>query len=232
MREGSPVISASLMIAVLIVGLFSGSVLLFFLTLGLMALIVEGDSDESNPVWIFSGVAMYLFASWSWMASLTQAIIGMAVFLLPWVLSTPKETNATGMNRVLSTRRQNMFVRSIPWFGAMGYLGLTWMLLTAEIDGTSLEAHEVFGAPFIAALAIGLMVYSWGIKSNGRIGLFVIFGAMLIAITSGLLSEAIDLPGDPESYLTDEISRGQVAGFLLALILFSIPPSILSLIHI
>ena len=54
-----------------------------------------------------------------------------------------------------------MFVRSIPWFGAMGYLGLTWMLLTAEIDGTSLEAHEVFGAPFIAALAIGLMVYSW-----------------------------------------------------------------------
>ena len=123
-------------------------------------------------------------------------------------------------------RDRNMFVRTIPWFGAMGYLGLTWMLLTAEIDGTSLEAHEVFGAPFIAALAIGLMVYSWGIKSNGRIGLFVIFGAMLIAITSGLLSEAIDLPGDPESYLTDEISRGQVAGFLLALILFSIPPSI------
>ena len=179
MREGSPVISASLMIAVLIVGLFSGSVLLLFLTLGLMALIVEGDSDESNPVWIFSGVAMYLFASWSWMASLTQAIIGMAVFLLPWVLSTPKETDATGMKRVLSTRRQNMFVRSIPWFGAMGYLGLTWMLLTAEIDGTSLEAHEVFGAPFIAALAIGLMVYSWGIKSNGRIGLFVIFLSLI-----------------------------------------------------
>jgi len=119
-----------------------------------------------------------------------------------------------------------MFVRTIPWFGAMGYLGLTWMLLTAEIDGTSLEAHEVFGAPFIAALAIGLMVYSWGIKSNGRIGLFVIFGAMLISITSGLLSNSIDLPGDPDSYLTDELSRGQVAGFLLALIVFSIPPSI------
>ena len=210
----------NLMIAVLIIGLFSGSVLLLLLTLGLMTLIVEGDSDESNPVWIFSGVALYLFASWSWMASLPEAILGMAVFLLPWVLSTPKETEAIGIDRLLRPRSQNMFVRTIPWFGAMGYLGLTWMLLTAEIDGTSLEAHEMFGAPFIAALAIGLMVYSWGIKSNGRIGLFVIFGAMLISITSGLLSNSIDLPGDPDSYLTDELSRGQVAGFLLALIVF------------
>ena len=226
MREGSPIISTSLMIAVLIIGLFSGSVLLLLLTLGLMTLIVQGDSDESNPVWIFSGVALYLFASWSWMASLSEAILGMAVFLLPWVLSTPKETEAIGIDRLLRPRSQNMFVRTIPWFGAMGYLGLTWMLLTAEIDGTSLEAHEVFGAPFIAALAIGLMVYSWGIKSNGRIGLFVIFAAMLISITSGLLSNSIDLPGDPDSYLTDELSRGQVAGFLLALIVFSIPPSI------
>ena len=45
------------------------------------------------------------------MASLSEAILGMAVFLLPWVLSTPKETEAIEIDRLLRPRSQNMFVR-------------------------------------------------------------------------------------------------------------------------
>ena len=226
MRKTTPTLSIFLVTAVIIIGVLSGSVLLLSLSMGLMVLIIEGDGDDADPVWIFSGVALYLFASWSWMAPLSLSIMGMAVFLLPWVLSSPKDAEGIPIERLVNARSQNAFARSTPWFGAMGYLALTWMLLTAEIDGTSLEAHEVFGAPFVAALAIGLIFHSWGIRSNGKTGLFVVLGILLLSITSGLMSDKIALPGDADRYLTEELTRGQVSAFLLTLVIFSIPSSI------
>ena len=226
MRKTTPTLSIFLVTAVIIIGVLSGSVLLLSLSMGLMVLVIEGDGDDADPVWIFSGVALYLFASWSWMAPLSLSIMGMAVFLLPWVLSSPKDAEGIPIERLVNARSQNAFARSTPWFGAMGYLALTWMLLTAEIDGTSLEAHEVFGAPFVAALAIGLIFHSWGIRSNGKTGLFVVLGILLLSITSGLMSDKIALPGDADRYLTEELTRGQVSAFLLTLVIFSIPSSI------
>jgi len=224
MRERKPLQSALLVIAVVLIGILSSSTLLLFTSLALMILIIEGDHEEPKTVWIFSGVALYLFASWSWMASLPQAVSGMAVFLVPWVVASPQEVEEVQLKRYINPRFQSRIAKSYPWFGAVGYLGLTWMLLTAEIDGTSLEAHEVFGAPFAAALAIALMVYSWGRRSNGNVGLLMIAGTLVISVAVGLNSHRILLPGDADRFLTDELTRGQVAGFLLSCTVLAMPP--------
>ena len=81
MRKTTPTLSIFLVTAVIIIGVISGSVLLLSLSMGLMVLVIEGDGDDADPVWIFSGVALYLFArpglgwrpfpylSWGWQCS-------------------------------------------------------------------------------------------------------------------------------------------------------------------
>ena len=197
--------------------------------LALMILIVEGDSEEISIVWIFSGVALYLFASWSWAASLPLAVSGMATFLVPWVLAPPDDEPESLLEPIFNPRNQNRISRASPWFGAIAYLGLTWMLLTAEIDGTSLEAHEVFGAPILIILALSLTVYSWGKGNDGRVGVFAVIGTLTISLAIGAMANGLSLPGDPDRNFTESLTRGQVAGTILACLVIALPPTLIEM---
>jgi hypothetical protein len=101
---------------------------------------------------------------------------------VPWVLTPPGDEPESLLEPIFDPRNQNRISRASPWFGAIAYLGLTWMLLTAEIDGTSLEAHEIFGAPILIILALSLTVYSWGKGNDGRVGVFAVFGTLEISL--------------------------------------------------
>ena len=96
----------------------------------------------------FSGVALYLFASWSWAASLPLAVSGWQFSWCRGYLPPPDDEPESLLEPIFNASNQNRISRASPWFGAIAYLGLTWMLLTAEIDGTSLEAHEVLALQF------------------------------------------------------------------------------------
>lgn len=229
MRKQSPTLAASLLLATLIVGVLTGSTLVLVVGLSLMVLIVEGDSEEISIVWIFSGVALYLFASWSWAASLPLAVSGMAIFLVPWVLAPPDDEPESLLEPIFNASNQNRISRASPWFGAIAYLGLTWMLLTAEIDGTSLEAHEVFGAPILIILALSLTVYSWGKGNDGRVGVFAVIGTLAISLAIGAMANGLSLPGDPDRNFTESLTRGQVAGTILACLVIALPPTLIEM---
>ena len=229
MRSNSPLLSVCLLLATLTTGILTESTLVLVVSIALMTLIVEGDSEEISTVWIFSGVALYLFASWSWAASLPLAVFGMAIFLVPWVLSPSDEETESLLEPIFDPRNQNRMSRTAPWFGAIAYLGLTWMLLTAEIDGTSLEAHEIFGAPLLILLALSLTVYSWGKGNDGRVGLFAVIGTLALSLAVGAMSNGLDLPGDPDRNFTESLTRGQVAGTILACLVVALPPTLIAM---
>ena len=107
-----------------------------------MYLIVNGNNSDPPLHWIFTGIALMLFSSWTWNAEWYQSLIGMTPFLVPWLISEKEDdwSFITGLFTSASSRLR--ISKAIPWYGGAGFLLLTWMILTVEIDGTSLQAHE------------------------------------------------------------------------------------------
>ena len=150
-------------------GVWMGSTAVTLVGAALMLLLVRGEAENPPVTYVFAGVFLMLFASWSWTATLAQAVVGMLLFLGPWLYSSAEEE--APIAAVFSDTRVRMKVaRAVPWFAAAAFLTLTWLLLTAEIDGTSLAAHEFYGAPILAIAVLSLTVYAWGRSVDARRG--------------------------------------------------------------
>ena len=106
---------------------------------------------------------MMLFSSWLWISDIPQSVAGMVPFLAPWLLSPENESEFESLRLPFTDSSARIrAARMIPWYGGTAFLLLTWLLLTVEIDGPSLEAHEFYGAPLLGLLALGLALYGWG----------------------------------------------------------------------
>jgi len=206
-----------------LVSLWIGSTAVIFVGLSIMYLLVNGSHDDPPLHWVFSGIALMLFSSWTWSAEWYQSLIGMIPFLIPWLICEKEDdwSYITGVFTDASVRLRSS--KSVPWYGGAGFVLLTWMILTVEIDGTSLQAHEFYGSPFIALLAIGLAAYSWGRKTNPRAGSMMITTALLISLFAAFSSDYIGLPGDSRLPISSSVSRGAISAFLLTLLFFSLP---------
>jgi len=223
-------LSLSIVIIFLLVSFWIGSVAVILVGISLMYLLVNGDNEDPPLHWVFSGIALMLFSSWTWNAEWYQSIIGMTPFLTPWLISE-KEDDWSFITGVFSNASHRLRIsRAIPWYGGTGFLLLTWMILTVEIDGTSLQAHEFYGAPFIALLAIGLAAYSWGASMSPKNGTYLILFAISSSLLAALLADSIALPGDPRLPISSSVSRGSLALFMLTLLIFSLPFNIRNLI--
>jgi cytochrome c biogenesis factor len=95
-----------------------------------------------------------------------------------------------------------------------------------EIDGTNLEAHEFYGAPFIGLLAIGLSMYTWGKSVDVKTGNLLLSLVFIFSIILGIFADDFDLPGDPSLLFASSFSRGAVSIFLLSWLVFAIPPNL------
>ena len=60
--------------------------------------------------------------------------------------------------------------KAIPWYSAAAFLTLTWLLLAAEIDGTSLAAHEFYGSSIIVLAILAITIYSLGKSIDAKRG--------------------------------------------------------------
>ena len=77
---------------------------------------------------------------------MTTAIIGMVGFLSPMFLLSDQEDPPL---KLKDGRWQQRVVLWIPLAIGAPFLLLTWMLLLAEVDGTNLAWHEIFGLPLV-----------------------------------------------------------------------------------
>ncbi len=202
-----------------------GSTAVTLVGTALMYLLVRGDSEKPPAAWVFGGVFLMLFASWSWAANLQQAIIGMLIFLGPWLMNSEEEESP--LVRLFNDTSIRMKVtRAIPWYSAAAFLTLTWLLLAAEIDGTSLAAHEFYGSPILVIAILAITVYSLGKSIDAKRGNAFMLTTLIVSLGLAYFADEFSLPGDPQLMLTDNISRGALAMFMLTWLFFALPPTV------
>jgi cytochrome c biogenesis factor len=221
----NPPLATVLLLAAAAVGAWIGSSAITLVGFALMLLLVRGQAEHPPLQWVFGGVFLMLFASWTWTATIPQAVVGMAIFLGPWMMSAEEE-DLPILAALQNTAARTRLARSIPWFGGAAFLGLTWLLLTAEIDGTSLAAHEFYGAPIIALGVLALTLYAWGRSVEARKGNMILLATLAASLALALNADRFALPGDPELLLTSTISRGAISLFLLTWLFLALPPTI------
>tara|TARA_B100000029_G_scaffold75472_1_gene67175 strand:- start:77 stop:2425 length:2349 start_codon:yes stop_codon:yes gene_type:complete len=224
MLEETPAMSRLLILLFLIIALWIGSSAILSVGLALMLLIVNGDSQRPAMHWITLGVVMMLFSSWLWISDIQQSVVGMLPFLAPWLLSPENEGEFESLRLPFSdASARTRAARMVPWYGGTAFLLLTWLLLTVEIDGPSLKAHEFYGAPLLGLLALGLALYGWGRSLPADKTSSVMGIALVASIVLAIFSERLPFPGDPELVVTSGITRGAVGAFVLTWLLISLP---------
>lgn len=218
-------LSIALLIATPTLGIWMGSTAVTLVGAALMFLLIKGDSEKPPATWVFGGVFLMLFASWSWAASLEQSIIGMLFFLSPWLMSAEEEESP--LTKLFNDTSVRMKVaRAIPWYSAAAFLTLTWLLLAAEIDGTSLAAHEFYGSPILVLTILAITIYSLGKSIDAKRGNAFMTTTLLASLLFAYYAEEFSLPGDPQLMLTDNISRGSLAMFMLTWLFVALPPTV------
>ena len=224
MLEETPAMSRLLILAFLVVAIWIGSTAILAVGLALMLLIVNGDYQRPAMHWVTLGVVMMLFSSWLWISDIQQSVAGMVPFLAPWLLSPENENEFKSFRLPFkSASARTRVAKMIPWYGGTAFLLLTWLLLTVEIDGPSLEAHEFYGAPLLAILAVGLVLYGWGRSLPADKGPVATGLALVASIVLAAYSDSLPLPGDPKLVVTSGITRGAVGAFVLTWLLISLP---------
>ncbi len=218
--------SIILLIVICAISIWIESSAIAILGISIMILLITSDSEEPSLPWIFSGVILMFYASWSSSATIPQAIAGMSPFLIVWLLSDDDDDLDSLLLPFKNKSARIKFARAITWYGTAAYLLLTWILLTVEIDGTNLEAHEFYGAPFIGLLAIGLSMYTWGKSVDVKTGNLLLSLVFIFSIILGIFADDFDLPGDPSLLFASSFSRGAVSIFLLSWLVFAIPPNL------
>ena len=217
--------SILLIIVICAISIWIESTAVGVLATSIMILLITTDFKEPSLPWIFSGVILMFYASWSSSATIPQAIAGMSPFLVIWLLSDDDDDFESLLLPFKNKSARMKFARAITWYGTAAYLLLTWLLLTVEIDGTNLEAHEFYGAPFIGLLAIGLSMYTWGKSVDMKTGNSLLSLVFIFSILLGVFADEFDLPGDPSLLFASSFSRGAVSLFLLSWLMFAIPPN-------
>ena len=193
------------------ISIWIGSTAVTIVGISFMVLLITSDSKKPSLQWVFSGVLLMFYASWSSSATIPQAIAGMSPFLIVWLISDDEDDLEFLLLPFKSKSMRMKFARAIPWYGTSAFLLLTWLLLTVEIDGTNLEAHEFYGAPFVGLLAIGLTIYAWGKSVDVKTGNILFASVFVISIISAVYSKEFNLPGDSSLLFASSFSRGSVA---------------------
>tara|TARA_B100001996_G_C18643695_1_gene586589 strand:- start:55 stop:1629 length:1575 start_codon:yes stop_codon:yes gene_type:complete len=228
--ESNRALSISLLAYFAIVGLWIGSSAVLFFGLSLMILLVFGDRNDPPVHWVSMGVLLMLFSGWGWISEWYQSLAGIAPFLLVWVIPEEEKDDFSWIfDSIIDAKKRSALSRSFPWYISMAFLLLTWILLTVEIDGTNIAAHEYYGAPLVSLLAVGLALYAWGEKISGKAGIVLLAITTILSVLLAANSANFELPGNQNQPITDSISRGALSLFILTWLVFAIPPTFLIL---
>ena len=215
-----PILAFSILIIELAILYTSQSLSVAILLIPVIFLMIH---DRNQAVlWPSVGVVILLFSRWSWHLDSTQAGIGMFLLLLPWLLASEEESN------VKSPSLSSLSLH-IPLVGGGSFLVLTWLLLLAEIDGASPQAHEAFGSILIGMLAAGLLIYSLRKAPEYQRRTILILGIIVSLLATLYGVNYFPLPGNADQLLTQSIDRGHISRFLLVWLIIALPPSIIDL---
>ena len=169
--------------------------------------------------WASAGVMLFLAASWSGMFDIWICAIGMTAFVAPWFFA---EENKESKFSFKDRATQQRIALWAPVLAVGLYLILTLVILIASIDSIQFAAHELYGAPFLAALMISYVM--WSLRKKPERVFYALLSPPLILLIAWQFGNSLGY--DSQDILGASISRGQVGLVVLIPALFALPATI------
>ncbi|RJU94541.1 MAG: hypothetical protein DWC03_02460 [Candidatus Poseidoniales archaeon] len=179
----------------------------------------SNDTLSAWP-WAAAGVMLGLGLAWSQAMSIGVAGFLLLAFVLPWLLA-PQNEEATAMNIAEKRSQQKLALWGSVIVVSL-YLVLTWVLLLTSIDAVNFEAHELYGAPFLAAVAASLFVYTRR-KDDPKQTLWLLSGAAFVSII-GFVGAPSVFGGDASTMVSDRMTRGHIVWISLPMLTLATAP--------
>lgn len=170
--------------------------------------------------WAAAGVMLGLALAWSQVMSISVAAFLLLAFVLPWLLAPQDDEDAS-----LKMTEKRSQQRLALWGSVIVvslYLVLTWVLLLTSIDAVNFEAHELYGAPFLAAVAASLFVYTRR-KDDPEQTLVLVCGAAVISVL-GFIFAPSAFGGDASTMVSDRLTRGHIVWISLPMLTLATAP--------
>jgi len=194
--------------------------LLFVLLNALMFVPLYAASDARKAWgWGAAGTMMCLASAWSGLIELYVAAIMLGFYILPWLVMGEEEME----QKPWLTR--TFLMRTTLWAPVVLtslYIILTLIILVSSIDAVQFNAHELYGAPFVMAMALALFAYTSRKQSPKQI-VSVVLGTALASIVLAILVPSA-LGGDANEAISEFLSRGTIAWLVLPSVLVAIVP--------
>ena len=169
--------------------------------------------------WASGGVMLFLAASWAGMFDIWICAIGMTAFVAPWFFAEENKESKFSFKDRATQQRIALWTPVV----AVGlYLILTLVILIASIDSIQFAAHELYGAPFLAALMISYVM--WSMRKKPERVLYALLSTPLILLIAWQFGNSLGY--DSQDILGASISRGQVGLVVLIPALFALPATI------
>ena len=184
------------------------------------------DALKAWP-WAAGGVMLGLSLAWSQALSLGVAGFILAAFVLPWLLA-PQEEEDVSLS-LFETKGQ---MRMALWGSVIIvslYLVLTWVLLLTSIDAVNFEAHELYGAPFLAAVGAGLFTYTRR-KDNSLATFRFLCGALALSVL-GLVLAPDAFGRDATASVSEHLTRGHIVWMSLPMLMLAVAPVGREVVH-
>ena len=194
--------------------------LLFVLLNALMFVPLYAAADARKAWgWGAAGTMMCLAAAWSGLVELHVAAIMLGFYILPWLVMGEEESES----KPLLTRA--ILMRTTLWAPVVLtslYIILTLIILVSSIDAVQFNAHELYGAPFVMAMALALFAYTSRKQSPEQIAGIVLTVALMSLLLAILIPSA--LGGDASEPISEFLSRGTIAWLVLPSVLVALVP--------
>ena len=194
--------------------------LLFVLLNTLMFVPLHAAPDARKAWgWGAAGTMMCLASAWSGLVDLYVAAIMLGFYILPWLVMGEEEIE----QKPWLTRK--FIMRTTLWAPVVLtslYIILTLIILVSSIDAVQFNAHELYGAPFVMAMALALFAYTSRKQSPKQI-LSVVLGTALASIVLAILVPSA-LGGDASEPISEFLSRGTIAWLVLPSVLVALVP--------
>ncbi len=196
----------------------------FFVLLFLMFFIPMYYSEDATKEWIWGtfGIMLCLAAAWASLIGVLHAGILLLIFIAPWLLEKYEEQESTFS--FFSRKWQQKMALWGSVLVVSTYLILTLVILLGSIDSVNFEAHELYGAPFILAFSISMMLYLN--RKNEPKSTFNLLSALIILSITLAVFFPHALGSDSDSSVSSIIDRGSIAWIYLPILLVCIAPLI------
>ena len=170
--------------------------------------------------WAAAGVMLGLALAWSQAMSIGVAGLLLLAFVLPWLLAP--QNDAAGAGTLTAKRNQQ---RLALWGSVLVvslYLVLTWVLLLTSIDAVNFEAHELYGAPFLAAVGASLFVYTRR-KDDPKHTLGLLGAAAAVSVIGFVAAPSV-FGGDATTTVSNSLTRGHIVWVSLPMLALATAP--------